>query len=365
MLVSTSIPGAGGSANVYTSTNMHDWTFRNYLYQCDYNLYPEQGAHWECVILLPISTKDKTKTKYILFDCPQYTVDGYVVDCYYWIGDFDKNSCKFIPDNDKPRLFDMGRGVYTGQNGYCFLTDEDKASGKTNYEDGRTVIYAIAQGKDAGTNQNYYSGWAHNFAIPLELFLSDDGNEVIREPIKEIESLYGETLYELNETKSFNDVNNDISNIRSDSFRIDMNISVNSNNEKYQVGLDVRYNKVVSNMGTEKTSITFSNDGVFINRLQSTLHDYVNKQPSYTYQSVKNDYDVVILMDRSMLEVYIDGVMSFTTRVYPKYGNSDYIHFFSENASLSINSMKIIQMKGAYKDDITPAYYGNVGDLEA
>ena len=344
---------------------MHDWTFRNYLYQCDYNLYPEQGAHWECVILLPISTKDKTKTKYILFDCPQYTVDGYVVDCYYWIGDFDKNSCKFIPDNDKPRLFDMGRGIYTGQNGYCFLTDEDKASGKTNYEDGRTVIYAIAQGKDAGTNQNYYSGWAHNFAIPLELFLSDDGNEVIREPIKEIESLYGETLYELNKTKSFNDVNNDISNIRSDSFRIDMNISINSNNEKYQVGLDVRYNKVVSNIGTEKTSITFSNDGVFINRLQSTLHDYVNKQPSYTYQSVKNDYDVIILMDRSMLEVYIDDVMSFTTRVYPKYGNSDYIHFFSENASLNINSMKIIQMKGAYNDNITPAYYGNVGDLEA
>lgn len=365
MLVSTSIPGAGGSANVYTSTNMHDWTFRNYLYQCDYNLYPEQGAHWECVILLPISTKDKTKTKYILFDCPQYTVDGYVVDCYYWIGDFDKNSCKFIPDNDKPRLFDMGRGIYTGQNGYCFLTDEDKASGKTNYEDGRTVIYAIAQGKDAGTNQNYYSGWAHNFAIPLELFLSDNGNEVIREPIKEIESLYGETLYELNKTKSFNDVNNDISNIRSDSFRIDMNISINSNNEKYQVGLDVRYNKVVSNIGTEKTSITFSNDGVFINRLQSTLHDYVNKQPSYTYQSVKNDYDVIILMDRSMLEVYIDDVMSFTTRVYPKYGNSDYIHFFSENASLNINSMKIIQMKGAYNDNITPAYYGNVGDLEA
>ena len=91
---------------------MHDWTFRNYLYQCDYNLYPEQGAHWECVILLPISTKDKTKTKYILFDCPQYTVDGYVVDCYYWIGDFDKNSCKFIPDNDKPRLFDMGRDIH-------------------------------------------------------------------------------------------------------------------------------------------------------------------------------------------------------------------------------------------------------------
>ncbi|MDE7264799.1 MAG: glycoside hydrolase family 32 protein [Clostridia bacterium] len=175
MMVSTSIPGKGGSANVYTSTDMREWESRGYLYECDYNLYPEQGAHWECVVMLPISTKDGSQTKYILFDCPQYTVDGYTVECYYWIGTFDKVNCRFIPDDHKPQLFDMGRGVYTGQNGYCFLTEEDIANGKTSYEQGRTVIYAIAQGKDAGTAQNYDAGWAHNFAIPLELWLSDNG----------------------------------------------------------------------------------------------------------------------------------------------------------------------------------------------
>ena len=70
MMVSTSIPGAGGSAVIYTSENMREWEHRGYLYQCDYNRYPEQGAHCECVVMLPISTKDGSQTKYILFDCP-------------------------------------------------------------------------------------------------------------------------------------------------------------------------------------------------------------------------------------------------------------------------------------------------------
>ncbi|MBQ8414568.1 MAG: hypothetical protein IJX58_04910, partial [Clostridia bacterium] len=103
MMVSTSIPGAGGSAVIYTSEDMREWDHRGYLYQCDYNRYPEQGAHWECVVMLPISTKDGSKTKYILFDCPQYTVDGYTVECYYWIGEFDKNTCRFIADDDQPK----------------------------------------------------------------------------------------------------------------------------------------------------------------------------------------------------------------------------------------------------------------------
>lgn len=365
MLISTSIPGRGGSANVYTSSNMRNWDYKGYLYECPLDLYPEQGAHWECVVLLPISTKDKTKTKYILFDCPQYTVDGFTVDCYYWIGNFDKDTCRFIPDDNKPRLFDLGRGVYTGQNGYCFLTDEDKENGINNYEDGRTVIYAIAQGKDAGTNQNYYEGWAHNFAIPLELYLSDDGNEVIREPIKEIESLYDGILYESNAPKGVHEINNDISSIRGDMLRIDMQISIDSTSGNYKSGLDVRYNKhITSNGETEKTSLVFDQDGVYVDRLQSTLHEYVNKQPSYIWNNVSSKYDVTILLDRSMLEIYVNGIISFTTRIYPKYGDSDYLHFFEENSSLTINSLKIIKMKGAYNDNVTPSYYGNVGNLE-
>ncbi len=364
MIVSTSIPGAGGSGAVYTSLNLHEWEYKGYLVEISLEQYPEQGAHWECVVMLPISTKDGSVTKYILFDCPQYTVDGYVVDCYYWIGSFDKETCRFIPDDPKPKLFDLGRGVYTGQNGYCFLTEEDIANGKVNYTDGRTVIYAIAQGKAAGTKHNELSGWAHNFAIPLELWLADNLVDVIREPIKEIESLYDEELYSYSgEGKSASEINDLISNIRGDTLRIDMNITLDPTSSEYKGGINVRYNKHETLEGTERTSIVFSNKGVYIDRLKSTLKEGVDKQESYTWENIVYEYDVTILLDRSMLEVYVNGVMSFTTRIYPKYGDSDYLNFFDEASGLKINELVIYSMKSAYTENMTPAYYGNVGNL--
>ncbi len=364
MMVSTSIPGKGGSANVYTSTDMREWESRGYLYECDYELYPEQGAHWECVVMLPITTKDGSQTKYILFDCPQYTVDGYTVECYYWIGTFDKDSCRFIPDDHKPKLFDMGRGVYTGQNGFCFLTDEDKAAGKTSYEQGRTVIYAIAQGKDAGTAQNYSAGWAHNFAIPLELRLSDDGKSVIREPIKELESVRQETLYSYDgEGKTAQALNSEISSIRGDLLEIRAKFTLAPAAAEYSGGISVRYNPNTVNLQTERTDVNFSNMGVYIERNKSSLLDYVSKTPSHTWADTSREYEITILLDRSMLEVYVNGVMSFTTRIYPKYGDSDYLRVFDNNSGIRFTSFSVYRMGSAYSQTVTPPYYDNVGNL--
>lgn len=364
MMVSTSIPGKGGSANMYTSSDMREWEYRGYLYECDYGLYPEQGAHWECVVMFPISTKDGSKTKYILFDCPQYTVDGYVVECYYWIGTFDKETCRFIPDDHKPRLFDMGRGVYTGQNGFCFLTEEDIAAGKTAYEQGRTVIYAIAQGKDAGTAQNYDAGWAHNFAIPLELWLADNGNEVIREPIKELESVREETLYSYSgDGKTADALNSEISSIRGDLLEIRATFTLEPNAENYSGGISVRYNPNTVDTMTERTDICFSEMGVYIERNKASLLDYVSKTPSHTWNNTSREFSVIILLDRSMLEVYVNGVMSFTTRVYPKYGDSDYLRVFDNNSGIRFTSFEVYRMGSAYSETVTPPYYGNVGNL--
>ena len=364
MMVSTSIPDAGGSAVIYTSENMREWEHRGYLYQCDLGLYPEQGAHWECVVMLPISTKDGSQTKYILFDCPQYTVDGYTVECYYWIGTFDKENCRFIADDDKPRLFDLGRGVYTGQNGFCYLTEEDIAAGKTSYEDGRTILYAIAQGKDAGTAQNYTAGWAHNYAMPLELWLSDDGKDVIREPIKEIESLRTEVLYTYTgEGKNADEINSAISNIRGDMLEIRAKIVLDPTSPEYSAGLIVRNNPNVVDGKTERTELIFTQNGVYLERNQSSLLDYVNRQPSHTWNCVKTEYEVTILLDRSMIEVYVDGAISFTMRIYPKYGDSDYLGIFDNNANIQFTELTIYRMGSAYSDTVTPPYYGNMGNL--
>ncbi len=363
MMVSTSVPNAGGSANIYTSHNMREWEYKGYLFELDINQYPVQGAHWECVVMLPISTRDGSQTKYILFDCPQYTVDGYVVDCYYWIGTFDKTACRFIPDQLEPRLFDYGFGIYTGQNGYTYLTDEQVAQGVTDYEKGRTILYAIAQGKDAGTEQNKRAGWAHNFAIPLELHLADNGHDVIREPIAEIDSLREEVLYEYTgEGKTASELNGLISSIRGDLLEIDMTFTLSPSQGEYKSGIYVRYN--LNEVGdTERTKVVFGNTGVFVDRAESSLLEYVKKNETRLCPLVTNEYTVKILLDRSMLEIYINGIESITTRIYPKYGDSDYVRLYDENGGLKVTRLKITRMGSAYSDTVVPAYYGNVGNL--
>lgn len=364
MLVSTSVPGRGGSANVFTSKNMRDWKHHGYLYECPFDLYPVQGAHWECVVMFPISSKDGSIQKWILFDCPQYTVDGYVVDCIYWIGQFDKNTCRFIPDSHEPRLFDFGKGIYTGQTGFCYLTEEDKANGKTRYEDGRTVIISLAQGKSAGTAQNITAGWAHNVAMPVNIYLDNDGTTVIREPIPELKGAYGDKLFEhKGESLSVNEMNNLISDIRGDALEIKFKMSLNPTTPDYKSGLYVRYNKNVVNGVTERSAITFNRHGVYVNRLESTTLDYVDRGDTNTYPTDAKDYEVTVLLDRSLVEVYINYRGTITTRVYPRYGNSDYLHFFDEGGNMSISELSIINMNSVYFDTVTPAYYGNTGNL--
>ncbi|MDE7464755.1 MAG: glycoside hydrolase family 32 protein, partial [Clostridiales bacterium] len=369
MLVSTSVPGAGGTANIYTSKNMHEWEHHGFLYECPYPEYDVAGEHWECVVLLPVTTEDGSMTKYVLFDCPQYArgESAPQVECYYWIGTFDKVSCRFIPDSDEPRLFDIGTATFTGQNGYTFLTDEERAAGKT-YEDGRTVIYSIAQGKDAGTGLNYYAGWAHNFAFPLELKLSKDGNEIIRTPIREIESLYGEALYEYEgDGKTAAEVNAEIENVRGDTVRIDLEFTIAPTSDSYAAKLGVRYNPYTSLEGTERTYIEFADGKASIDRLQSTLRPGVDKQSLHHWAyGEERTFKVTVLLDRSMLEVYINDTVSGTARIYPHYGDSDYFRLIDDNAGMTVKKLKITQMKSAYSADgsITPPYYGNTGNLK-
>ena len=97
--------------------------------------------------------------------------------------------------------------------------------------------------------------------------------------------------------------------------------------------------------------------------MKSSLKEGVDTKPTNTWANTGREFDVTILLDRSMLEVYVNGIMSFTTRIYPKYGDSDYLNFFDNNSGLKVTSLTIRSMKSAYTENMTPPYYGNTGNL--
>ncbi|MBR0295237.1 MAG: GH32 C-terminal domain-containing protein [Bacilli bacterium] len=370
MMVSTSVAddwdtSHGGSTNMFRSTDMRNWEYKGFTFEVSYADYPEQGKHWECCIMLPISTEDGSLTKYIFMDSPQYTVSGYVVDTYYWIGTFDKVACRFIPDDPKPRLFDHGKGIYTGQTGFCYITDEERESGITNYEDGHSVIISLAQGKSAGTDQNKIAGWAHNLAMPVEIFLADNGVDVIRRPVSAVTTLYKETLFEYSGPAiSADELKEQMSEVRSDMYEIKASFTLAPTAAEYSGGIYVRYNPTENYMGTERSAIRFSNNGIYVDRTLSTLLDYVDKSDTWVVPMYGKTYDVTIYVDRSQLEIYINDIATITTRIYPKYGDSDYISLFDNNSGIMFTNFKITQMKGCFSDEVEPAYYDNMGNLK-
>ena len=369
MMVSTSVAAdhvldKGGSTNMFRSTDMRNWEYLGFTFECDYQLYPEQGKHWECCVMLPIHTEDGSVTKYIFLDSPQYTVDGFVVDTYYWIGTFNKNTCRFIPDDPKPRLFDHGKGIYTGQTGFCYLTDEERASGKTNYEDGHSVIISLAQGKSAGTDQNKIAGWAHNLAMPVEIFLADNGVDLIRKPVEAVSTLYKEVLFDYEGAPvEASELASQVANIRSDMYEIKASFTLSPTDPVYDSGIYVRYNPTENILGTERTAIKFCELGVFVDRLHSTLLDYPDKGDTWVIPNTGTEFDVTIYVDRSQLEVYVNDIATITTRIYPKYGDSDHISFFDNRGGLKFTKFKVTQMKGCMSDEVESAYYGNTGNL--
>ena len=369
MMVSTSVAddwdnSHGGSTNMFRSTDMRNWEYMGFTFEVSYQDYPEQGKHWECCVMLPIHTEDGSVTKYIFLDSPQYTVDGYVVDTYYWIGTFNKTTCRFIPDDPKPRLFDHGKGIYTGQTGFCYITDEERAAGVTNYENGHSVIISLAQGKSAGTAQNAIAGWAHNLAMPVEIFLADNGVDLIRKPVEAVSTLYKETLYEYNgEGKTAAELSEEIKDIRSDMYEIKATFTLDPTESIYDAGFLVRYNPVENYIGTERTQVTFCEFGVFVNRTRSTLLDYPDKSDTWVVPNTGREFNVTIYVDRSQLEIYINDIATITTRIYPKYGNSDHIALYDNNSQMKITKFRVTQMKGCFKDEVEPAYYGNTGEL--
>ncbi len=352
---------SSGGALFFTSTDMRDWEFHDYIFESSYE---EAGIHWECIQLLPIKTRDGSNQKYVFFLTPQYPDDSRTVECYYWIGTFDKVNLKFVPDAgyEAPRLLDYGYGIYTGQTGFTYLTDEEKAAGKS-YTDGRTILFAIAQGKEAGTTHNYYSGWAHNASLPVELFLSDDGHSLDVEPISELVTLREETIYENPGTMTLEQANSAVGEIRGDLLEIRATLKIDNTAADYGAGIYVRYNPYYNSLNqTERTGIVFGSDGVYIDRSQTSLY-VTGLKNSHKWAAATNEFEIIIYLDRSMLEVYVNGAVSFTSRMYPKYEDSDYIRFFAENCSLSVTGLTVYRMGSAYTDEVTAPYYGNTGSI--
>lgn len=306
----------GGNAALYTSEDMHRWTWRNWIIDYEYEKCTEVGHIWELPVLLPIMNESGHIKKHILIFCA-CQIENEIVETYYFTGRWNPKEYRFEKDHESPKLFDLGKGVFTGPSG--FVTP-----------DGRTVIFTLAQGKRT-MKEEVDAGWAHNGGLPIELFLHEDG-EVGISPIRELELLREDQLLACRD-QNLEEVN-----------RLLVDLSGNMLEAEFE--LDHETVLVIGNEDKE-TEIAYSKE-------LRVLGVYENGEMISRYREGKDEVELLndkvrwhVYVDHSMIEVYVDSRKAITLRNYTSSGER-YLRLKGEKetnvGSANIWSMRQILM---------------------
>ena len=297
MLVGTGILGEGGTAILYTSENLSDWISRGYFYVGDYARYPKTGRMWELPVFLKLGKSGDGPDKYIFIINPWFgePSEYYNKFMYYWLGTFDKEAFRFIPDDEIPQTFVYGEH-FTGPSGFFD-------------QRGRAVLFSLIQ--DFRTDrQQFEAGWAHSAGLPIELKLNQD-NQLAVAPIEELSALRRKKLVELTE-KTMKETNTELQSVKGDMFEIILEIRPGSAG-KY--GIKLR----CTEDGTEETLIYYDRikREFNVDKTKSSLHPLVRKGIQGGIVDLDGELKLHIYVDHSVIEAYANQRKFIATKVYP------------------------------------------------
>lgn len=335
MLVGSGLIGAqkgekGGTALVYRSYDLKDWTYFGPFTVSDYDAYPYLGQRWELPVFMTLSQPDGTR-KDILLLSPHG--DGADVEVYYFTGHFDRELVRFVKDSEEPKKIDLGNGVFTGPSGFY-----DPISKKN-------ILFTIAQG-ERDSWAEYFAGWAHNGGMPMELTLDEDGNLRVA-PVAAVASLRQKPVVNL-EHVTVAEANEALSQIQGDAFDIELTFSRDGINEDKVADRFGMYLRTTPDH-VEETLMYYDNSkqGLYVNRLHSSL-DATKKDITGDLFTFEDTLSLRILVDRSLIEIYANQERSLTTRVYPTLSDAKGLELFEEDGTIQIEKLVIYPMNGIY-----------------
>jgi sucrose-6-phosphate hydrolase SacC (GH32 family) len=302
-IVGTGDSTAGcGNAGVYVATDeaLSEWEYKGFL--MDYDYIPDIGRVWELPVLLPVKGGGDDIT-HVLTVCACRIENGSPVKTYYWLGRFDSETGKFVPQDITPKAIDSN-ALSIGGTG--FVTP-----------DGRSVLFLIAQGKRS-SDADGAAGYAHCAAFPLELWV--EGGELQIKPIEEVKNLRGSELVSLTDADE-EQVNQALADINDNEYEIVMELP----NEDFTMFIGnktLSYYKKSSNFGFRSDAYAGSPAVVKINGDIITLR---------------------VLVDRSLIECFFDEQAYCATRVYTKEGEKRSVSIMIDEAVNSLVVYKFIK----------------------
>lgn len=288
LTVGAGLAGVGGVALLFESSNGTQWEQRPPLLVGDVGAFPATGVMWELPVLLPIGVGADGRARHALFVAPWWAGpnEHHLQHVWHWVGVWDAAAGVFEPDHDEPREFDGG-GHLTGPSG-------------TVLEDGRAVLWSITQDKRS-MPELAASGWAHNAGWPLQLGLHPDG-ELSVKPVTQLASLRRE--------RREPGTGRDLARGR----HLDIELDLADGGFEIEV--------LRSADGREATVLGVSDTEVWVDRTRSSLAEEHTEARRSFARRPRRALRARIVVDGSMIEMYIDDRVSMTTRAYPVSGDA-------------------------------------------
>lgn len=310
LIVGSGIPNVGGTALLYKSSDLVHWTFLRKLLQ---GSKENSGTFWEMPVFFRLGGK------HVLIVCE---VPG---RSSYWIGDWKDE--QFHPDETEPRRLEIINQ---------FLSP-------TPYRDeqGRLIVMGIVP-ETRSSRETWKAGWAHLYSLPRVLGLDERGT-LQRQPLPELASLRSDG-FSLADRSMEAGASRLLKPVRGMSLEIRASFARGSTN---RIGLRLRR----TDDAQEETLLFYdwTNATITLDRTRSSLNPDVGRTVQSGPFSLGPDepLELHVFVDHSVLEVFVNGRGTLTSRVYPTRRDSDGVEIFCEGGTCLLKELTTWKIKPA------------------
>jgi fructan beta-fructosidase len=309
MIIGSGVRNVGGTALLYKSSDLLQWGFLGRLLQGDKET---SGTFWEMPVFFPLGEK------YILI------VTEVPGRSSYWVGEWENE--QFHPDQKEPKRLEL-------INHFLSPTPLRPEQGAV------AVIGIIPETRKA--REVWKAGWAHVYSLPRVLSLNKDGL-LQQESAAELQILRGKCL--------------SITNKRIDAGRpipgdhsgtaVEI-LAKFRRGDAQRVGLRLRR----SPDRQEETLLYYDwkTASITLDRTHSSIDpDVARTRQSGPFSLVPDELlELHVFVDRSVLEVFVNGRGTLASRIYPTRRDSDGIDLLCEGGPCFLERLNIWQINPA------------------
>lgn len=314
-LVGSGIRGQGGTAFLYESPDLRNWTSLGPLLVGDGAASDPTdaewtGTMWECVDLFRVGEEDAEHRDILVFSAWH---EGVTHHPLYWSGRYEDD--RFTPAA-LHRLDLGGRYFYAPQS----LRDES----------GRRLMFGWLQ-EGRSDDAAVAAGWSGVMSLPRVITAAPDGS-IHQRPAPEVDALRGEELIACSSVLGADEVEF----VRGDELDLELRPTLPDGGA---VVIALR----ATGDGEERTVLRLQRHGdraeLTLDRSRSSLDADVDASPRAGHVPVDVDggVDIRILLDHSALEVFAGGV-PLTARIYPTRADALGIRLSGDDVPLHIRA---------------------------